>query len=79
MKSTGTNPSKEGHDRSHIDDTKPVIRDWFDGTTEHKLTQRLTILQRLTQDYGLLLNIEGMTQDLAALTHENRSRQMNDT
>ena len=58
MKSTGTNPSKEGHDESHIDNMKPVIRDWFDGTTEHKLTQRLTILQRLTQDYNFLLNIE---------------------
>ena len=50
MKSTGTNPSKEGHDESHIDDTKPVIRDWFDGTIEHKLTQRLKILQRLIHD-----------------------------
>ena len=32
---------KEGHDKSHIDDTKLVIRDWFDGTTEHKLTQQV--------------------------------------
>ena len=79
MKSTGTNPSKEGHDESHIDDTKLVIRDWFGRMIEHKLTHRLTILQRLTQDYNFLLNIEGTTQDLAALTHENRSRQINDT
>ena len=50
MKSTGTNPSKEGHDESHIDDTKLFIIDWFDGTIEQKLTQRLTILQRLTRD-----------------------------
>jgi len=49
LKSTGTNPSKEGHDKSHIDDTKPVIRDWFGRMIEHKLTHRLTILQRLTQ------------------------------
>ena len=55
MESTGTNPSKEDHDESHIDDTKPVIRDWFDGTIEHKLTQRLKILQRLIQDYNFSL------------------------
>ena len=41
LKLTRTNPSKEGHNESHIDETKPVIRDWFDGTTEHKLTQRV--------------------------------------
>jgi len=55
LKSTGTNPSKEGHNESHIDDTKPVIRDWFDRIIEHKLTHRLTILQRLTKDYKFTL------------------------
>ena len=75
MKSTGTNLTKEGNDESHIDDTKLDIRDWIGETIEHKLTQRLTILQRLTQDYNFLLNIEGTTRDLAALTHENGPRQ----
>ena len=56
MKSTGTNPSKEGHDKSHIDDTKPVIRDWFDGTTEHKLTQRVDNIAEV--DTGLQLSLE---------------------
>ena len=79
MKSTGTNPSKEGHDKSHIDDTKLVIRGWFDRTTEHKLTQRVDNIAEVDTVYNFLLNIEGTTQDLAALTHENRSRQINDT
>ena len=56
MKSTGTNPSKEGHDESHIDDTKPVIRDWFDGTTEHKLTQKVDNIAEV--DTGFYFSLE---------------------
>jgi len=33
----------------------------------------------LTHDYNFLLNIAGTTLDLAALTHENRPRKINDT
>ena len=56
MKSTGTNPSEEGHDESHIDDTKPVIRDWFDGTTEYKLTQKVDNIGKV--DIGFQLSLE---------------------
>ena len=56
MKSTGTNPSKEGHDKSHIDNTKPVIRDWFDRIIEHKLTQKVDNIAEV--DTGLQLSLE---------------------
>ena len=52
MKSTGTNPSKEGHDKSHIDDAKPVIRDWFDRITEHKLTHKVDNIAEVDTGYN---------------------------
>ena len=55
MKSTGTNPSKEGHNESHIDDTKPVIRDWFGRIIEHKLTHKVDNIAEVDTGYNTSL------------------------